>query len=86
MKTTLEIPDDLFRAAKSKAALDGRHLKDLVAEGLSLVLRAQPTPTRRADFPLIRSKKRVLTTAQVDAALEAEWREEAARIAHSVRR
>ena len=38
MKTTLEIPDALFRQAKVKAAMDGRKLKDLVAEGLTLVL------------------------------------------------
>jgi len=34
MKTTLEIPDDLFREAKAKAALEGIKLKDLVARGL----------------------------------------------------
>jgi len=38
MKTTLEIPDALFREAKVKAAMDGRKMKDLVAEGLTLVL------------------------------------------------
>ena len=38
MKTTVEIPDSLFRQAKVKAALDGRKMKDLVAEGLALVL------------------------------------------------
>ena len=34
MKTTLEIPDDLFREAKAKAALEGIKLKDLVARGI----------------------------------------------------
>lgn len=29
MKTTLEISDDLYRRAKSEAALRGRKLKDL---------------------------------------------------------
>ena len=38
MKTTLEIPDSLFRQAKVKAAMDGRKMKDLVAEGLAFVL------------------------------------------------
>ncbi len=38
MKTTLEIPNGLYRKAKIKAAMDGRKLKDLVAEGLTLVL------------------------------------------------
>jgi hypothetical protein len=38
MRTTVDIPDELFRRAKSEAALRGRKLKDLVAEGLRLVL------------------------------------------------
>ena len=38
MKTTLDIPDAIFRQAKAKAAMDGRKLKELVTEGLELVL------------------------------------------------
>jgi len=38
MKTTVELPDDLYRKAKSQAALHGRRLRDLVEEGLRLVL------------------------------------------------
>ena len=38
MKTTVEVPDDLYRRAKTEAALRGRKLKDLVEEGLRLVL------------------------------------------------
>jgi hypothetical protein len=38
MRTTVDIPDELFRRAKSEAALRGRKLKDLVEEGLRLVL------------------------------------------------
>jgi hypothetical protein len=38
MRTTIDIPDQLFRRAKSEAALRGRKLKDLVEEGLRLVL------------------------------------------------
>ncbi len=34
MKTTLEIPDPLFRRAKSKAAERGQTLKELVTEAL----------------------------------------------------
>ena len=34
MKTTLEIPDPLFRRAKSKAAERGQPLKEFVAEAL----------------------------------------------------
>jgi hypothetical protein len=38
MKTTVEVPDELYRKAKAEAALRGRKLKDLVEEGLRLVL------------------------------------------------
>ena len=46
MKTTVEVPDDLYRRAKAEAALRGRKLKDLIEEGLRLVLEA-PRKTRR---------------------------------------
>jgi hypothetical protein len=49
MKTTIEVPDELYRRAKAEAALRGRKLKDLVEEGLRLVLQAprrtNPSPT-----------------------------------------
>lgn len=40
MKTTLEIPDLLFRKAKAKAAERGQTLKDLVTEALQEKLAA----------------------------------------------
>jgi len=46
MKTTIEMPDELYRRAKATAALNGRRLKDLVEEGLRLVLKA-PQKGRR---------------------------------------
>jgi predicted component of type VI protein secretion system len=46
MKTTVEVPDELYRRAKAEAALRGRKLKDMVEEGLRLVLEA-PRNTRR---------------------------------------
>jgi hypothetical protein len=46
LKTTVEMPDELYRRAKAMAALRGRKLKDLVEEGLRLVLEA-PRRTRR---------------------------------------
>jgi hypothetical protein len=45
MKTTIEVPDELYRRAKAEAALRGRKLRDLVEEGLRLVLEA-PRRTR----------------------------------------
>ena len=32
IRTTVEVPDDLYRRAKAEAALRGRKLKDLVEE------------------------------------------------------
>jgi predicted component of type VI protein secretion system len=46
MKTTVEVSDALYRRAKSEAALRGRKLKDLVEEGLRLVLET-PRGSRR---------------------------------------
>jgi len=46
MKITIEVSDALYRRAKSEAALRGRKLKDLVEEGLRLVLEA-PRGSRR---------------------------------------
>lgn len=46
MRTTIEVPDDLYRRAKAEAALHGRTLRDLVEEGLRLVLEA-PRGKRR---------------------------------------
>ena len=46
MKTTIELPDELYRKAKAEAALTGRKLKDLVEEGLRYVLKV---PTKAHD-------------------------------------
>jgi hypothetical protein len=51
MRTTVDIPDELFRRAKSEAALRGRKLKDLVAEGLRLVLDNEKAPAEAEPKP-----------------------------------
>ncbi len=40
MKTTVDLSEELFRRVKAEAALRGRKLKELVEEGLRLVLEA----------------------------------------------
>ena len=40
MRTTVDIPDELFRKVKATAALRGKKIKDLVEEGLVLALAA----------------------------------------------
>jgi hypothetical protein len=46
-KTTIELPDDLYRRAKLEAASSGRKLKDLVVDGLRLVLKSPRKPPAR---------------------------------------
>lgn len=41
MKTTLEIPDELYRAVKAKAALEGKPVTQLVVESLRLAIGGQ---------------------------------------------
>ena len=50
MKTTVELPDEPYRRAKVEAAARGRRLKDLVEEGLELVLEAPRGPRLRPDL------------------------------------
>jgi hypothetical protein len=59
MRTTLDIPDPLFRELKARAALDGMKLKDLVAALIEAGLRqprqgAAQTPRPRSPLPVIR--------------------------------
>jgi hypothetical protein len=42
MKTTIDLPDELFVAAKKRAAEERVSLRDLVAAGLRQHLRGQP--------------------------------------------
>ena len=47
MKITVEVSDELYRRAKAEAALRGRKLKDLIEEGLRLVLEMPQSKRRR---------------------------------------
>jgi|HubBroStandDraft_2_1064218.scaffolds.fasta_scaffold81945_3 hypothetical protein len=59
MKATIEIDDELYRQVKVAAAIQGRKVKDLVAEGLRTVLRSPHAGprTRRIQLPIVKSKK-----------------------------
>ena len=48
MKTTLDLPDELFIAAKKRAAEERRPLRDLVASSLRAHLQAPATRRRKA--------------------------------------
>ena len=45
MKTTIEMPDDLFRKAKAVAALRGQSMKDLITQLLTREIGAPFEPT-----------------------------------------
>jgi hypothetical protein len=81
MKTTIEIPEALFRRAKATAALRGIRLRDLVEQGIHLAIQMPetPAPGQRTAFPLIRSSSNAprLTDEQVDNALTEFDQEEA---------
>ena len=73
MKTTIEVPDDLYRRAKVEAALRGRKLKDLVAEGLRLVLGTpRQTPGRRSLAALMKSARGTVDSGVSDLATNPE--------------
>ena len=71
MKTTIDIPDDLMREAKARAALDGITFKALVIDALRAKLHASPLDMRRAKFPIIAGDPNAppITSEMVDAAL-----------------
>lgn len=55
MRTTLDLPDALFRELKAQAALRGMKLKDLVALLVEQGLRQKSTiPRRRSPLPVAR--------------------------------
>ena len=73
MKTTVEISDELYRKAKAEAALRGRKLKDLVAEGLRLVLETpRETPGRRSLAALMKSARGTVDSGVSDLATNAD--------------
>ena len=76
MKTTIEIPEKLFRQAKSQAALEGLSLREFFLRGLQLALQTPPKTTgqRRANFPLVKTQLGAprLTDEQVAEALDAD--------------
>jgi hypothetical protein len=58
MRTTVDIPDSLYRDLKSKAAGEGRSVKELILRGVEIELQLKPRRNRRpVSLPLVRSKQ-----------------------------
>jgi hypothetical protein len=70
MRTTIDLPNDLFRQVKSKAALRGETLKEFVRAAVEKeISAAAPASSFRVKLPLIRSKKPKslsLTSAEIE--------------------
>ena len=74
VKTTIEIPDPLFRRVKSRAAERGQSLREFVAEALQEKLSPNPSEAVAGDPPWMQGfgKLRRLhrETAQIAARIE----------------
>lgn len=59
MRTTIDLPDELLRQVKAKAALDGLKLKDLITRYVEQGLRgappAAPRRRQRSELPVARA-------------------------------
>jgi hypothetical protein len=76
MRTTIDLPDELFRKVKAAAALEGVKLKDLIARLIENGLRQGQRQERRGKRPplpeLIPATGRVIplfSSAEIDAIL-----------------
>ena len=57
MRTTVDIPDALYRALKKKAAHEGHSVKELVLRGVERELQGEPKVRPRRRAPVIDSDK-----------------------------
>jgi len=58
MRTTIDIPDEMYRRLKARAAGEGQSAKSLILRGVESVLKAAPMKTRRrVKLPLVQSKR-----------------------------
>jgi plasmid stability protein len=58
MRTTVDIPDAIYRRLKSRAASEGRSTKALILRGVKEVLRTTRQRTaRKVSLPIVKSKR-----------------------------
>ena len=90
MRTTLELPDAVFRKVKAKAAMEGITLKQLLADYVSKGLEdtsASPRPRRRSKLPVVKRRGSGVIpnlTAELQSTLQEE--EDLAKLSRSFRR
>ncbi|MCB1123461.1 MAG: hypothetical protein KJT03_18050 [Verrucomicrobiae bacterium] len=75
MRTSIDIPDDLFKKAKITAAQQGVSIKELVIRGLQKTLNeqsAKPDASRLPKLPAGKRKAYDLSNEQIQSLLAAE--------------
>ncbi len=88
MRTTLDLPDELLRQVKAKAALEGSTLKQLLTRYVENGLRQMPDPSgcqhRRSELPVIpRSGKRSIANLTPELQAKFEENEDRAKLNRS---
>ncbi len=74
MKTTIEVPDELYQRVESEAAQRGVKLRDLVEEGLRLVLGASHEANRTTSLAdLTRRARGMIDSGVPDLASNPEY-------------
>jgi len=57
VRTTVDIPDAMYRRLKARAAREGRSAKALILQGVERVLSSEsPRASRRVKLPLVTSR------------------------------
>jgi hypothetical protein len=57
VRTTVDIPDPLYRELKGKAASEGRSVKELILRSVEQELKSRRRSQRRVSLPIIPSKR-----------------------------
>lgn len=58
MRTTVDIPDAMYRRLRARAAREGRSAKALILQGVEQVLSPRPAARgRRVKLPIVHSKR-----------------------------
>jgi hypothetical protein len=80
MRTTIDLPDDLYRRVKARAAMEGLKLKDLIAEYVVQGLDPKPAPPpvkrHHSQLPVMPhprgTTQRAFTNAELQEMFDAE--------------
>ena len=90
MRTTIELPDEVFQQAQQQAAQRGLDVNQFISTAVTKMVQASQPPTpqpggRRVEFPIIKGKGAVLRLTS-DEIAEIEAKEEAEYYARFMRR